>query len=211
MSSEIEFSVIMDDVRTFEADLLVLKHAAGFFGADETVIAALLPYCKLSTDEIANHIKENGYFHTTTNGSIQTPKVIFIKTPPLPQLQYQQVRDFAYNALTTIARELPNVQHVAMTVHGPLWGLDTSVAFLAQITGLLTAITEGNIPNELNAISIVEIDAQRLGLLSKILRYRFEGEYYSKRSSSGSFQKIDKTRLQQLQDKYHAKTSNNNV
>jgi hypothetical protein len=204
MPRTIELAVILDDVRWVDADLLVFKHAAGFHGADRFVAEALTLYTELSLDEIAKQIDADGYFVAPTNQVIQTPTVLFLKTPGLAQLYYRQIRDFATSAMNVSAKCVPEAVHVAMTIHGPTFGLDASVAFLAQMSGFITAIAMGGFPAKLQGISIVEKDPERAALLTMLLHSRFESESYARKSATGVVQFID---VEQVQVSHQVRTT----
>ena len=83
-----------------------------------------------------------------------------------------------------------------MTIHGPGFGLSPSVAFLAQIAGLLTALTNNDIPSKLEGFSFVERDFERSNLLAALLRERFASECYAQGSPTGNSQILDVKQLQ---------------
>ncbi len=153
MSRIVEFAVIADDIRWIDGDLIVLKYAAGFHGADAVVADALVQDANLSLDQITNQIDAEGYFVTQTNQSVQASIALFIKTPSITQLHYHHIRDFANRSLNIAAKCTPDAAHIAMTIHGPGFGLDASVAFLAQLTGLMAALTGDTFPQNLQGIS----------------------------------------------------------
>src|SRR5882757_4091706 len=79
----------------------------------------------------------------------------------LRQFRYREIREFASRALMCLAGETPGARHVAFTVHGPGYGLDESESFLAELAGLIDAVSTGDIPGELIRISIVEQNPAR--------------------------------------------------
>lgn len=206
MPKVVEFAVIADDVRRVDADLIVLKYAAGFHGADAAVANALVQGSDLSLDQLASQIDAERHFVTQTKQLIQASTVLFIKTPRLAQLHYRQIRDFASCSLNIAAKCTPNAAHIAMTIHGPGFGLDVSVAFLAQLAGLITALAADTFPPTLQGISFVEQDGERAALLALLLRYRLAGEPYARSSATGAVQLVD---VEHMQQGYHDNLSVN--
>jgi hypothetical protein len=193
----VEFAVVAEDIRWVEADLIVLKHAAAFLGAEATVARAILQCSDLSLEQIANQIDTEGYFVAQTQQSVQAPTVLFVKVPGLEQLHYRQIYNFAGCALAIAAKCIPNATHIAMTIHGPGSGLEVSVAFLAQLSGLITALAADKFPSNLQGISFVEQDRERAALLTLLLRYRLAGEVYARSSVTGAIQLVDVQQIQQ--------------
>lgn len=196
----IELAVIRDDIRSVEADLVILKYASGFHGADAAVANDLTQSKSKdhSLENIAGQIEKDEYFITDTNHLIQAKKVLFIKMPPLPGIYYPQLRNFSHQALSLAIRYAEESKHIAMTIHGPGFGLDPSVAFLAQIAGLLATLATNSIPADLDGLSFVEHDFERFNLLSLLLRERFAQACYAKSSATGTIQYLDIEYLQSL-------------
>jgi hypothetical protein len=67
-------------------------------------------------------------------------------------------------------REIFSARHLAMTIHGPGYGLDEVEALMAQFKGYLQAIKYGKIPQDIERISIVKRSPPRV----KRLRPGFE-------------------------------------
>jgi hypothetical protein len=166
MTATIEFTVVPGDVRHFEADVIALKHAQEFLGADEAVAAALgqvgLPARELEC-------LPNSYRFVNTHGGIQAGHALYVGMPPIAQIDYQQIKEFAARSLLILQSEAPQARHVALTLHGTGFGLDEVEAFLAEFQGCLEAIQLGAIPAGLERITIVERNGERVERLRRAL------------------------------------------
>ena len=165
------------DVASFPCDVLVLKFAQGFYGADEFVAT------KLSSSPVQDVQPRPGkYVLLPTNGKVAAKSVFFVGVPPLYRFDYSQIREFAADALQILRGQMPNAAHVAMTIHGVGYGLDERESFLAQLAGILDAFWVGSAPSALERITIVEKNRGRASRLRKIL----EEKLPPKSSSAGS-------------------------
>ena len=156
------------DVLTTACDMLVLKYAQGFFGADKAVAAAL----GLAEREDQS-LAPGKHLRIPTMGKLACQRVLFLGVPSLWNLGYAEIRQFSKDALTVLAREDCERESIAMTMHGVGYGLDEREAFTAQVAGLMEYLAwpeNGWCPKQ---ISIVERDANRAerlrALLAKIL------------------------------------------
>lgn len=68
-----------------------------------------------------------------------------------------------------LSQEAPTTKHLAMTIHGPGYGLDENEAALAQIAGYLHAIRMGEVPIDIERISIIEKNFERVQRLRRAL------------------------------------------
>jgi hypothetical protein len=155
-------SVECADVIAFPCDVLILKYAQNFYGADELVADRL----GKSTDI---HPSPWNYFLTPSNAAVAAKEVLFVGVPELYQFEYSEIRSFASHSLSILSEQMPGVAHVAMTVHGVGYGLDEKEAFLAQIAGVLDAFQAGRVPPVLRTLSIVERNPGRSERLKVLL------------------------------------------
>ena len=79
-----------------------------------------------------------------------------VGAPALGDFRYAAIRDFASGALRFLAKEASATGWLAMTIHGPGYGLDEGEALRAQVAGYLDALSEGTVPEALHRISVVE-------------------------------------------------------
>lgn len=166
MTSTPVINVKKGDVLKFASDVLILKYAQGYYGADQTVASLLKSHAVVK--EIAPF--PGKHVLVESNGLIASASVVFLGVPDLNDLDYAWIRAFARDSLRIIKKELPETQSVSMTVHGVGFGLDERESFLAQIGGLVEAIENGAFPENLRTITIVERDSKRVPRLQSILR-----------------------------------------
>jgi hypothetical protein len=156
------------DVLTTECDVLVLKYAQGFHGAD-LVVAQSLGFSELEDNALAS----GKYLNIPTKGKLACKRVLFLGVPPLWEFSYGEIRDFSRNALTILAGQDYERDVVALTMHGVGYGLDEREAFTAQVAGIMEYLLSPENEWRPKRIVIVERDvnrAARIGaLLSSIL------------------------------------------
>ncbi|MCX9078216.1 MAG: hypothetical protein OIN84_09600, partial [Candidatus Methanoperedens sp.] len=113
------------------------------------------------------------YRYLPSQGALVARNVLSIGTPRLRQLGYKQLREFAARALSALAEVAPDTQHLAMTIHGPGFGLDELEALRSQVAGYQGALQAGTFPPALRQISIVEMRESRLERLRQALESDF--------------------------------------
>ena len=79
-------------------------------------------------------------------GKIAAKQALFVGVPPLYELGYRAIREFANRAIHILAKNMPSAKHIALTIHGPGYGLDETECFLAQIAGLVDAFRSEAVP-----------------------------------------------------------------
>jgi hypothetical protein len=137
----------------FPCDILVLKHAQGFYGADARVASLLKPKIG-NRDEISPLPDE--YVFIEPQDKLLAKQILFLGVASLHEFEYEQIREFARRSIEVLQQQKPEVKRIAMTVHGVGYGLDEREAFLAQLAGLFDAFREGLTANALERITIVE-------------------------------------------------------
>jgi len=178
MSQAVEFTIVPDDIRAFSADVVVLKHAQGFLGADKAV-AHELYLAGIGNEKLA--CKPDDYRFLGTRGGIQAGHVLYVGMPPISQIDYQQIKEFAARSLLILQSEAPQARHVALTIHGPGFWLDEVESFLAEFQGCLEAIQMGAMPAALERITIVERNGKRVERLRQALDEQLAGADYAGR------------------------------
>jgi hypothetical protein len=141
------------DILDFEADAIGLKYAQGLYGADYAVSIRLVERGRWP-DEI--NIRTGEYQRFDTRSILAAPVALYVGGPGLRDFDYAAIRDYANLTLQILANELPEMRHLAMTIHGPGFGLDEQEALYAQIAGYIDALRIGVYPAGLQRISIVE-------------------------------------------------------
>jgi hypothetical protein len=150
----------------FSADVLALKYAQAFYGVDR--VAAR----RLRRAGVAEHTFQPRVGKHALLGSkdaIGAGYVLFIGMLPLTALEYADLRDFARRVLAVLAHENADAGHVALTVHGPGFGLDESEAFTQEVGGLLQGLAGGEYPTGLTEITFVEQNAARAQRFAEVL------------------------------------------
>jgi hypothetical protein len=155
------------DITTISADVIALKFARHFYGADKKVALAL-SYGGINPHDFSPNVNE--YSLINTQGQIRSPLALFVGVPSLPSFGYMEIRDFSKRVIEILAKEKPDISHLAMTIHGVGYGLEEGEAFLSQLAGYLDAFRLKTIPKSLERISIIEHNPSRAKRLSKILR-----------------------------------------
>jgi hypothetical protein len=159
--------LIQGDVLEFSADVLALKYAQHYYGADEAVSSRLIGGGVAGADQLQPAVWR--YAMVGSNGLLPSPDVLFVGVPRLLQFNYDEIERFGYEAIAAIARERPHAKHVAMTLHGPGYGLDEVEALHSELHGIFHAMQSGNAPIGLRCISLLEHSAGRIERLRPIV------------------------------------------
>jgi hypothetical protein len=154
------------NVLDYPCDVLVLKYAQAFYGADSEVAGILLggPGKKPDLEPAPGES-----VLVSTRGKLAARDVLFVGVVPLGSIGYGEIRELAQRALRELGQRSPEVEHIAMTIHGVGRGLDERESFLAQIGGLLDSVGQQSSPRALRKISIVEKNSGRRERLRRIL------------------------------------------
>lgn len=156
----LRFTVAQGDIREARCDLVALKYAQRLYGADLAVVQALVEAGALQDpDEIRP--RQGDVRLVETHGAIAAPRAVFIGTPGLEAIGYEDLRTFARTAVS--AAELVSASHLALTIHGPGFGLDDVEAFLAEFAGCNEGVwdTALNRAASVSQVTFVEISARR--------------------------------------------------
>jgi hypothetical protein len=192
VNNDFEITIICADIVTFAADVVALKYAQGLHGADQAMAQAMNAKPAPAPGE---------HVWLAARNRVAAGQVLFVGTPSVFRLNYQDIRDFAGRALDIIGREAPATRHIAMTVHGVNVGLDEREAFMAQLAGLLDARRSGQAPPFLEQVTIVEKNQGRASRLQQLLDLLPVGQKLS--GSSGNAQSNLNSAGQQSQAKPH--------
>jgi hypothetical protein len=161
----VNVEVVCGDALDVDADVLTLKYARAFYGVDNEVASRLRRYTAIS--DMSPPIGD--FRIISTRGAITARRVLFVGVVDLYDFNYLQIRHFSIDALTYLAEEAPSARVVALTVHGPGYGLDESECFLSELGGIVEAVTLGNYPPAMTTVKIVEFDRRRVERLNKLL------------------------------------------
>jgi hypothetical protein len=157
-------AIVRGDVLATRCDVLVMKYAQGFHGADQAVATAL----GLSEPR-DGFLAVGKHAYTLTNGRLGSERVLFVGVPELGDFRYAEIRQFSRDVLDIIAGERFAKSSIAMTMHGVGYGLDEREAFSAQVAGLMEYLDSPDRLWKPDSITIVERDPARAERLSHYL------------------------------------------
>jgi hypothetical protein len=175
--------VLNSDVAQVPADLLVLKYADGYYGADKAIAAAL---------KFNSHVSPGGK-RFVRGENIAAEEVLFLGVGPLHTFRYERIQEFGQKAVRLASESRQKVNRLALTVHGPGYGLDPEEAFLSMIAGIVNGWKSSN--NAIEEIIISEISRSRCELLNSALKHRC-GEFgvlWDTRTETALLQRDSKT------------------
>ncbi|HKH45580.1 MAG TPA: hypothetical protein VKM72_13025 [Thermoanaerobaculia bacterium] len=164
-SRKILFEVHEGDALEFPADVLALKYAQALYGVDLAVYERL----SVRGQEPPALPENNGFALILTQGLIVPDRVLFVGVMPLRQFGYRQIREFGRKVLVSLAGQAPRTRHLALTIHGPGYGLDEIEAFESELAGIVDAITTGDCPTNLTRVSFIESNPGRAERLQEVL------------------------------------------
>jgi hypothetical protein len=171
--------VVSGDVLNTACDVLVLKYAQGFYGADLAVADAL----DLRSERF--RLSPGEHLLLPTAGKLPCKNVLFYGVCKLWDFGYSEIRGFAIQAMKALASTGAERDVVAMAVHGVGYGLDEREAFTAQLAGLMEYLTSGSFPGSPRRIMIVARDPNRVQRLKALMqRVLLESGFGQPRSAS---------------------------
>jgi hypothetical protein len=179
----IQVAVQVNDVTTFDADVVALKFAQHLYGADEAVAYAL---GKHEIDLEKALPKLGTYELLPSNGKIGVKLALFINVGHLFNFRYEAIRKFAADVLRVLADDAPSTRHLAMTIHGVGYGLDEAEALRSQLAGYLDAFDSGHFPPSLERITIVDRREDRVRRLQVALDRAIPGNIVPLPASKGA-------------------------
>jgi hypothetical protein len=170
-ASGIQITVVENDALTFSADVLLLKCAQELYGADRAACAVLRQAYPAIESDLP---KPGDYKSYDSRGQLGSKQVIFVGVLELVAFSYKEIRQFGQSALRIAAGTCPKAHSLALTVHGPGYGLDELACFESLVAGLLDGIAAGTIPLELEQITILEKVPRRARRFAKELNRLLE-------------------------------------
>lgn len=147
--STVQVQVVQGDALALPADLLVLKYAQGLHGVDLEAAGrlgiedSLLP-------KAGRHVLVRG------DGALVAGSVLFLGVPRLHKFGYEEIRGFGRRAIAEGAAVVPAAVEIALTLHGPNYGLDELEAFNSELAGVIDAITKNLAGAALRTVIFVE-------------------------------------------------------
>lgn len=195
----IEFSIELGDVTSFDADVLALKYAQEFFGTDE-IIAHLLSRSGIAPIETLCP-DVGGYRYVATQNCIQARHALFVGVPDISGFNYQDIQVFGSKVLNVLSSTAPATRHLVMTIHGAGFGLDEIEAFISQFRGYLQAIQSGLFPLNLEKITIIDRNLERVHRLRQAFDENFSHASFVSKAKNGRTYHLD---LRQLNSTFNS-------
>ena len=118
--------------------------------------------------DVAEGIRET-LKELASRGSIE----FSIQQGDVTTFNYRDIQEFAAKVLNILDNVASATRHLAMTIHGAGFGLDEIEAFLAQITGYLQALQSKQFPANLEKITIIDRDSERVQRLRQAFEENF--------------------------------------
>jgi len=159
--------VVEGSIEELPVDVIALKFAQAYFGAD-LLVSSLLS--EAGEDPAHLRPRPGGYRLLPGRGVVAAQKVLFVGVSQLRDFGYREIREFARKVLTSVAGEAPETRSIATTLHGAGYGLDEIEAFDSEIAGFLDAMRSGDAPKTLQEIIIVERNSGRCKRLLEVLK-----------------------------------------
>jgi len=162
------------DVLLVKADVLALKYAQASYGVDAIVLKKLI---NLGPGVVLPEVGGIRLFDNVPG--IAARSVLFVGVPPLEEFMYREIRQFARKAFSSLASRAPQTALVAMTLHGAGYGLDEAEAFESEVAGIVDAYQDGDAPDALEQVLIVEHNHGRATRLKSLLADLVPGGHIS--------------------------------
>jgi hypothetical protein len=160
MTDRLELIIETGDVIASEADVLALKYAQSFYGADEAVAKALEKR-HISREKLRVEVNEAHLIET--NGALLARYVLIVGTPRLSQFGYPEIREWVSQVTSNLRTLAPEARTLLMTSHGirAHTSLDPLKAFLTEADAILQAAKARLLPAELARITILGREPER--------------------------------------------------
>lgn len=135
-----EYQVRLADVTQEPSDLLLLKHAQAFYGADREVASKLISSRLCQEKDL--RLKPGDYAIIETKGVIAPARVMFLGTPDLSYFKYDEMQHFARRSIEVFATLSLPLNVITTTVHGSGYGLDGGESLQRLIRGFEEGLSE---------------------------------------------------------------------
>lgn len=199
--STIRVSIENADALRYRADVLVLKYAQTLYGVDSAV------YKKLSDAGPKPKLPKVGAHQAVdSKHALQVDRVLFLGVEPLAEFGYGEIREFGRRAMTALATYKQAARHVALTIHGPGYGLDETESFESELAGVVEAIAQNDYPDDLQKVTFIERDRNRSKRLNAVLS-RLLPSGSLNRTGKGPLRGLDQPAKQALRTAGHGSAS----
>jgi hypothetical protein len=162
---EVSIEIKTEDALKTKADVLILKYAQEFYGADSMAFSKLAVFHKNLERKLP---KPQEFLFIESLGSLGASHVLFTGVTDIFHFRYKEIREFSFASVKYLLEIKPDAEHICFTVHGVNYGLDETEAFKSELAGIIDAISKGLYPPSLKKVTIAEIHkprAERLGYL----------------------------------------------
>ncbi len=166
--ARVTIEVVESDVLEFAAHVLALKYAQHFYGSDQVVSKFLVAQGLVSSEEKLKPAP-GACAWANTQRAIPATRVLFVGVPPLIRFGYTEIENWAVQVLRFTERDFSAAEHIAITLHGPGYGLDEIEALHAEVRGIVSAVQAGQAPPNLSRVSVVERNPARVERLQAAL------------------------------------------
>ena len=163
--ADLAISIVQADALTIDADVLVLKHAQALYGVDKAAAAQFgIPVTVLPGPARAQLIPRDA--------ELRPSNLLFLGTRPLSEFDYSDARDFGRRAVAFTEHSTQVYRSIAMTVHGPGFGLDEAECFRALIAGIADGAP---VAQGVERVMVVESGGRRAKRFQDILNETLPG------------------------------------
>lgn len=162
----LQVTVVKDDIATVPGDVLLLKYAQRFYGADEAVALRLI-HAGVCAEKDLTPVPGD-FRMLATAGCIEPRRALFVGTLRLGDFRYPQMRQFARQAIEILASQPTPVSTLVTTVHGAGYGLDIEESLRSLLFGFQQGLTTHPLVG-LQRIVFVERNARRFDVLQRAL------------------------------------------
>ncbi len=180
---QIALNIVAGDIMDVTADVAAFKYAQRHYGADEHAAIRLTHIAGYSATELSP--ERGDYTIVDTKETFGARNALFVGMTRLRYISYRYLQDFGRDVLRILKEDLPEAEHLAMTIHGPNFGLDEGEALLSQFNGYLEAIYNGMVSPRLRQITIVELSPKRAQRLRQALQAYLQDHDFDGLSQQG--------------------------
>ena len=164
--------VVAQSLSEIAADVVVLKFADNLHGADLTITRRLPA---LIRQRVAETLENGDAILVDARSAIHATNILYLPVGPLAEFNYDAIAAFGERSLREVSTRLPEARSVAMTIHGPGYGLDEIRAFDFLLSGFRRALGgAAGLPASIATIAIAENNPRRAQVLETRLRDKWE-------------------------------------
>ncbi len=149
----VKLAVHRGNVLDFPADVLLLKYARSFHGADQAVSSRLVAAGLATEAQLEPAVWDP--VQLSTRGVLAAQRLLLLGTPALRQFGYPEMRVFARKAVSVLAASPEPIRTLALTLHGAGYGLDPLEGLQALVAGLQQGLAESPL-RALTTVTFVE-------------------------------------------------------